>query len=51
MNPFHTTVKNGANEQRPMWVTGAKLMSRWFMIGARFTFTKEESVTAWKSLA
>lgn len=34
-----------------MWVTGAKLMGGWFVKGARFTFTKEESVTVWKSLA
>lgn len=34
-----------------MWVTGAKLMNGWFMAGAAFAFTKEESVAAQKSVA
>lgn len=34
-----------------MWVAGAELMSGWFMAGASFTFTKEESVITQKSVA
>lgn len=34
-----------------MWVTGAKLMSGWFMAGDTFTFTKEGSILAQKSVA